>query len=135
MGKWIHVLDGDHCRHCGPVQTVVHQGRKVCPIARQEQRASPNRSRNLGADRHKEFVSTVGCCEVCGATENLVADHDHACCAKYGCKKCLRGVLCGACNVAIGFMADEPKRLRAAADYLERQNENNPRHMAGVASY
>lgn len=32
----------------------------------------------------------------------------------------VRGVLCTSCNTAIGQMKDNPVRLRAAADYLER---------------
>lgn len=32
----------------------------------------------------------------------------------------VRGLLCNTCNLALGLMADDPARLRAAADYIER---------------
>lgn len=58
-------------------------------------------------------------CAICG-TENagtrtdwLVVDHCHD-------SNVVRGLLCVHCNLAIGQMADDPARLRAAADYLDR---------------
>lgn len=48
-------------------------------------------------------------------------DHDHACCAmsRNTCGQCVRGILCSACNTAIGLLMDDPVRLRRAAAYLE----------------
>lgn len=33
----------------------------------------------------------------------------------------VRGILCSACNMAIGLLGDRPETLRAAADYLEKR--------------
>lgn len=32
----------------------------------------------------------------------------------------VRGLLCNDCNWAIGFLQDDPQRMRAAASYVER---------------
>lgn len=46
-------------------------------------------------------------------------DHDHSCCDTYtSCGKCIRGLLCHACNTGIGFLRDNPKILRAAIKYV-----------------
>lgn len=61
-----------------------------------------------------------GVCAVCKSCEyekssryaNLAVDHCHA-------TGKVRGLLCNACNRAIGFLRDDPKTARALADYLE----------------
>lgn len=44
----------------------------------------------------------------------LAIDHDHE-------TGEFRGFLCGSCNTGMGLLSDDPARLRAAADYLERR--------------
>lgn len=46
-------------------------------------------------------------------------DHDHTCCPKGGsCGKCVRGLLCGLCNSALGFFQDSTDNLQSAITYL-----------------
>lgn len=79
-----------------------------------------NRLKKLGVTA-EAFATTLlaqgGVCAICrgdsGPTD-FHADHDHA-------TGRFRGALCGACNRAIGFMRDDPDRLRSAAAYLERR--------------
>lgn len=60
-----------------------------------------------------------GCCAICNSREELVVDHDHACCPGAGsCGSCVRGLICTGCNQAIGLMKDDPDILLAAAAYL-----------------
>ena len=67
-----------------------------------------------------EYEALGNACRVCGSADDQVVDHDHACCPdKRSCGKCVRGLLCGPCNKAAGFLRDDPVRARALADYLE----------------
>ena len=73
---------------------------------------------------HAMLAAQGGRCAVCGTdTPNgpgrWHVDHDHSCCpGKRSCGDCVRGLLCGKCNVGLGMFNDEPARLRAALDYL-----------------
>lgn len=69
------------------------------------------------------WARSDGKCEICGTElQNILSteedlryksaiDHNHETGA-------VRGLLCGACNCAIGYMQDSPERLVAAAHYL-----------------
>lgn len=63
-----------------------------------------------------------GVCAICrrpetavlrGRNKALCVDHDHV-------TDRVRGLLCFRCNLAIGYLSDDPERARAAADYLEK---------------
>lgn len=46
-------------------------------------------------------------------------DHDHSCCAgRTACGNCNRGLLCHACNTALGNFGDDVSRLVRAAEYV-----------------
>lgn len=67
---------------------------------------------------------------VCGATdpgrgyEAFCVDHDHSCCpGEKSCGKCVRGLLCHNCNVALGLLDDDVERMMGLASYLlSREN-------------
>lgn len=71
------------------------------------------------------LFSQANSCGICGTQEpggigGWHIDHDHACCAANckSCGKCVRGVLCHYCNVALGNFGDDPAKLEAAITYL-----------------
>ena len=126
--------------------TVSH-GKKVrhtkCQICRRAQfkvwAASPNgkkvkragilrREYRLTEEQYEALMAAQGCvCAICkksetkryrgrGAIIRLSVDHDHI-------TGVPRALLCSACNVGIGSFKENPYLLRAAADYLQNQNQ------------
>lgn len=74
------------------------------------------------ADYRERFAAQGGLCAICGSPEKLTrngrllplaVDHDHE-------SGFVRGLLCVDCNVSLGKMHDDPRLLRAAADYIEQ---------------
>ncbi len=79
--------------------------------------------RNLGMtpdDYAVMLAAQGGGCALCGdihadsLNRRLHVDHDHV-------TGVVRGILCSSCNLGIGKFEDDPQRLRAAADYLEKK--------------
>jgi hypothetical protein len=66
------------------------------------------------ADWDQMVIGQLGCCAIC-LQPGLELHVDH--CHETGV---IRGLLCSNCNNGLGRFADEPDRLRAAADYIEK---------------
>lgn len=81
-------------------------------------------------DALQEIYGAV--CNICGREEvakdprtgrvmRLAIDHDHRCCdSQSGCVKCIRGLLCAACNYKLGVMEARPEWFHNAQSYLDR---------------
>lgn len=54
-----------------------------------------------------------GACAICGDETKLHVDHCHS-------SGTFRGLLCSRCNTGLGHFKDDPRRLAAAIQYLER---------------
>lgn len=68
-----------------------------------------------------ERMATSGCAICTRKDRPLHVDHDHACCpTTFTCGACVRGLLCGPCNRAIGLLGDSPSVAASATTYLER---------------
>ncbi|MET8311639.1 endonuclease VII domain-containing protein [Micromonospora sp. NPDC005173] len=72
------------------------------------------------------LASQGGVCAICkeppGASTRLVVDHRHSCCPtrNSSCGKCVRGLLCGTCNAAIGLFREDPEIFRRAIAYKQQ---------------
>lgn len=93
--------------------------RRADEIREQRYHVSPGRFAEM-------LMEQGGRCLVCGVhyTECKNAfsvDHDHGCCpGDRSCGKCVRGLLCHACNVGLGYFKDSIKTLQRAVLYLKR---------------
>lgn len=66
------------------------------------------------------YLKRSGQCDICKIQfDRLHVDHDHSCCpGKNTCGLCVRGLLCGNCNRAIGLLNDDLAVAKRAVDYL-----------------
>lgn len=94
-------------------------------------RDSMRRSR-FGLDRatfDAMFAAQGNVCAICRSNDPgssfWAVDHDHACCPSSDktCGKCVRGILCRACNQALGNFKDDAAVLAAAIAYLDRARQ------------
>ena len=103
-------------------------------IAKKYRDANPDklltsRYKTIHGITYKEFEEILslqgGVCKICKETpagnRPWVVDHDHSCCGNSkSCDKCRRGILCQACNKALGFIKDDIQILKNAIKYLEK---------------
>lgn len=71
-------------------------------------------------------VAQDGNCAICGHKDSrgLSVDHDHACCpGRNSCGKCVRGLLCGRCNMGLGNLDDDIEILLKSIDYLMKYRD------------
>lgn len=125
---------GHPCAHCGrpvPQKKIAGKPRKYCGndcirAGNAEERKARHRRYQLARyglheDQYEQLGrEQQGRCAVCRRKPEsgsyLHVDHDHM-------TGHVRGLLCGSCNRGIGLLADEPKRLRAAAEYVARHRQ------------
>lgn len=106
---------------------------KVCNINRMldhhKENYTPEVGRNRVYKRHgiseevylEKVMAQGGKCAICDQVPNdyLNIDHDHKCCnTKFSCGQCIRGLLCGGCNKALGGFGDDEATLQRAIEYL-----------------
>jgi hypothetical protein len=136
-------LTSGHTRSCGCLvgkskYATPEESRKAQKKVTQDWRrrnpqhlASYHRSRtfakhHISPEQYEAMVvSQDGVCAICKrpphtfGVRTLDIDHDHRCCpGTYSCGKCIRGLICLACNRALGLFQDNPEILRIAANYL-----------------
>jgi hypothetical protein len=131
----VRAAGGKACAIEGCVNRIFHGGRHCYMhqnrIARHGDAGPPGRvigfrgttHYHIAAIRARILAEQDGKCLLCATTDSKrwVVDHDHACHpAGDFCDRCIRGVLCQACNVGLGMLQDDPVLMRRAADYVEQ---------------
>lgn len=117
------------CRRCGGTQKYVNGACKECSKNRtRKYRLKPRanqaehlkRHYGLSLEEYDRMVEEAGSsCSICSSLfeptylRRRVVDRCHR-------SSVVRGIICGACNQAIGLFRDNPESLRRAADYVER---------------
>lgn len=92
----------------------------VVEVNKQRGRKRQARKHGLTLDERQAMLDVQGgLCAIC--KEETAFTGSYAACVDH-CHATgrLRGILCAPCNLALGKMKDDPARLRAAADYLEK---------------
>ena len=73
----------------------------------------------INSMQYREILkSQDGCCAICGKMqkENFHVDHNHS-------TGKVRGLLCGNCNRALGYMNENVEALKSAINYLEKNKQ------------
>lgn len=119
--------DQRYCGLAGCHKPKLHARRSVgTELPKRKRRHNVSESQRVKADQARrwkyglspaEYDAMVaaqdGRCAICGAISTLFVDHDHA-------TGKVRGLLCCACNTALGMLRDSQSVMRAAAAYMER---------------
>lgn len=118
---------GRWCKKCSAIDAVRYRRENRTKVAESKRKYRLKRQYDLSvADWEALLASQGGVCAGCGTDTagghgSFHIDHDHNCCPGIkSCGKCIRGLLCCACNQGIGFLGDDPERLRKLANYIEK---------------
>lgn len=125
--------------YCKPCQTARHKlaALKKTPEELAERQARYDRRHGLKQygiteEQYEEMLARQGgVCATCRqpSTRTLHVDHDHTCCPQQcrSCGECIRGLLCRACNLALGYLRDDPETLKRMIKYLAGATKVNSR--------
>lgn len=132
------------CTKCGKrkrISSFPKDGRNVrgsqpCKMCKRKQKRYPRLRLPSHSRRHRIdnaayellMVAQDGRCGVCRkmpGRRRLDVDHDHSCCpGRESCGKCIRGLLCWRCNMALGMVNDDPILVHNMAVYLSRSKSS-----------
>lgn len=115
---WVHrivekdVLNASGiCSNCGPVRLRKKGNTWVCRVGDLARKQKANEARRYGGP-----VKRPPECEVCHKVCKTFYDHNHD-------TGEFRGWLCSSCNLALGYVYDNPEILRSLADYIDRNSD------------
>lgn len=74
-------------------------------------------------DYDRMLASQGGVCAVCDdppTEKRLAVDHDRSCCpGNVSCGECVRKLLCGKCNTALGLLRDNLEYIERIKEYVK----------------
>jgi hypothetical protein len=112
------------CRECAAIDKKIKY--HADPIAKRAMLSAQCKWRyGIGFDDIDRIVREQDGCAICHTMtpggKGWNVDHDHSCCPSnvVTCGKCIRGVLCIGCNLALGGFRDRIDLLEGAIDYLK----------------
>jgi hypothetical protein len=97
-----------YCNPCGAERAREWEQRNPGKRAASQRRARVKYKYGISLEEYEALLAEP--CAICGA-ESEVLDHCHA-------SGLHRLALCHACNKGLGMFADDPERLRNAAEYV-----------------
>lgn len=106
-----------YCRPCRNIITKEYAKAKPEWAKAKQKRAYIKWRYGVDDEKYQEMIKSG--CAICGSTELLCVDHDHACCSgQRTCGKCVRGVLCNKHNIMFGMVNDSTEELQKMVEYL-----------------
>lgn len=122
-----------YCKHEKPLEAFCLNKRKrdgIHTTCRDCVRESALR-RKYGIDNRTYeamLAAQGGGCAICGRSDDvLCVDHNHACCpGRETCGKCVRGLLCRACNGFLRYL-DEPHTFDRVVEYMKGHTHDGTR--------
>lgn len=99
------------------------------PAAKRARGYEERRHGMTSAERQLMLDGQGGRCKSCGdeikprsdGAFGGHVDHDHAHCpGKWGCKTCVRAILCNGCNTSLGSLREDPDRIEKLKQYAIR---------------
>jgi hypothetical protein len=104
------------CKTCSSLKFKTWRAANIDEVRKNDRIKHYVRKYGLSTDSAVALVENkVGTCEICRATDSLVVDHCHS-------TGNVRGLICGACNSALGYARENISTLRGLIQYIERHN-------------
>jgi hypothetical protein len=127
-----HILYKDRSREYKDKYNIYQASRSKSNKARKLRIKIDLKRKNLKPEQYDELLTKQNNrCAGCGRfaasfKRRLAVDHDHSCCptTRKSCGKCIRGLLCNDCNVALDHLRDSVSTLKSLIAYLEFYHEN-----------
>lgn len=114
------------CKSCNSKRAQEHAKKNPEMLKKRIRRYSISQY-GISYEKYEEMLlKQNNSCAICKINFNNIKnnphiDHNHLCCPdKTSCGKCVRGLLCGKCNLFLGLATDDIMFLESAIKYLRR---------------